>query len=504
MQNIKNLTVLFIVLWTITAQASSVRWLVKPKTYEKITYYCEDIFLCQKSGKYQLVDLQGKTLLPNPVDSITQFTEGYALVLEDTRDTPYTYKILGFLSEASHDYIPLKADYYMGVYSFFSDGYIAVNKEKQKNGYGYLDTRGNEVISFKYQSARPYIRGLASVKNSKGKALYINKQEKALIVHFSSGVLEDATSFNQEGKAVVCNKKNAAVIDTTGHVIQENYNKVVFTRKHDFAFNESGQDDDVSPCNKQPEFDNSISVEMFIPWQFTDAQPFANRCAIVAMQDHYGIITLTDEDVICAFSNDKDLRIDPETSIDSLSLSIEIPDYYDKIQLIIGQGDNQWDTIHWKKDNGNELRLLPLVGKKAKTYTLYYRIYGDDLLLKEGRLSKNIKRIEPINITVGQPISEKQKANPQGILKIKTMVTNHSKNTLTINVNFNIPFSPSSNNKCEKNKDSATLGPNESKDFFAELRVVDKETVKVTATATVNGKKVSKENQITLIPNDTE
>ena len=74
--------IFIMVLTVLPLHATTVKWLVKPGEYDAISYYSKDIFKCKKGKKIQLVDTTGKKLLPSEADSITDFHDGYALVLD--------------------------------------------------------------------------------------------------------------------------------------------------------------------------------------------------------------------------------------------------------------------------------------------------------------------------------------------------------------------------------------------------------------------------------------
>ena len=96
---------------TTWCHAAGLKWLARPQ-YDYITFYSEDILKCMKDGKVQLVDKDGRVLLPHLADSVTDFTEGNALVLEKIEADTIWYRIRGILGEEYHDYHETDGIYY--------------------------------------------------------------------------------------------------------------------------------------------------------------------------------------------------------------------------------------------------------------------------------------------------------------------------------------------------------------------------------------------------------
>ena len=117
-----------------TASASTVKWLIKPD-YDTISYFSENVFKCVKANKIQLIDLSGTPLLPFEADSITDYSEGYALILEKKANS---FIIRGSLKEKGLEFIEMQRDYHAMLYSHFSENLLSVADEYGQ--CGYLDT----------------------------------------------------------------------------------------------------------------------------------------------------------------------------------------------------------------------------------------------------------------------------------------------------------------------------------------------------------------------------
>lgn len=317
----------FLVLMCLSAfplHATTVKWLVKPE-YDAICYYSKDLFKCKKDGKCQLIDLTGKKILPSwaEADSITDFCNGYALFLDflyddhskKTEDGFLSMKIVGFMSEKGHVCKKINGDYRTTYYSFFSDEMLVVANADGEQGF--FNTNGELVIDCQYWRAFPFRQGWASVIQKKGNLFgqsqnesskYINKHNNPLTVNFNGGKLRDASSFNENSKAIVGYDKEGkmAVINDRGMVVASgiSFDRNLF-RLQDYAYNEK-DNDYVTPHNDTPDF----RKDFFVFWedglggyrtqkdtilypQFTHADRVAYDCAIVALNGKYGVITFT-------------------------------------------------------------------------------------------------------------------------------------------------------------------------------------------------------------------
>ena len=208
---------------TLTMSGQTVKWLMQPD-YDSICYYSKDIFKCSKDNKIQLIDLSGKPLLAMDADSVTDFAEGFALVLNKKGAD---FQLKGYLDEEHHDFIAVNGNFLTTYYSHFSEGLLAVADEKGRQGY--LDTRGHVSIPCNLKKARPFVQGWACVESMKEGTVFIDKEGSYMIVQFHLGKLSIATNFNEKGEALVGYTENGqndfAVINTSGKTIRNYTNR---------------------------------------------------------------------------------------------------------------------------------------------------------------------------------------------------------------------------------------------------------------------------------------
>jgi hypothetical protein len=520
------LTLILMALTAMPVGATTVKWLAQPE-YDAISYYSNDIFKCKKDGKYQLIDLDGKSLLPFMADSITDFCEGYALVLDFLDEKDHAKKtnnfismeIKGYLSEKDHRFIRVDGNFRTIFYSYFSEGLLAVADSKGK--LGYLDTNGNLFIRCHYKSARPFIKGWASVMpDSKKKEVtyYIDKYENPLRVQFHDGVLHQASSFNENGEALVSYENDFAVINTKGNFVKNFYvgdNNTNPIRRHDFAFDESGID--VAPSiNEKPNFTSEIFAikanklfgykmrsDTILKPQLSYAGKFADDCAIAARDGKFGILTLVDGSFSSNIDNTTISFTESETA--KANYSLTIPQGLDDSRLTV------------KFDNGNgKLKTLgmgeyhyytftPQVTGADKSCIIRAEVSMDGLILWEDKITLGVQTVKPVEVSsleVTYPRRTSERADSNDRLSVRSMITNADE-PVDATVSFTTSPLIGKNRIVSKTEFDASLDSGQKKTFSITFEVKEKEDVWVTVTIKDGEQELThKKAKVTLIPFD--
>lgn len=523
--------------------ATSVKWLAKPE-YDAISYYNKEIFKCNKNGKCQLIDLTGKKLLPVAADSITEFCNGYALVLDfmDEKDRNkktngfLSMRIKGFLTEKGYRFVEVDGDFRTIFYSYFSEGMLAVSNAKGK--LGYLDTDGRLRIKCHYQNARPFIKGWASVVDEKGTPKFIDKYENPLTIYYNNGILAWASSFNDNGEALVMSDKGeTVVINTKGQktpkpVAYTNLNDHV--REHDYAYQENYEEYD-SPHNDMPDFRKDIfpissangllgymiaNDTLLLP-QLSQANLFADDCAIVALIDKFGVITLVNG----AFSSSIDnTTMNPKGDMTSqIKYTLQVPENMDVDQLALtfdkGGGELRQMTLgigEFGRTSMNEYTYMfkPQMSKPDQSIVIRAEIRMDDLLLWQdtkviAASAHNPASSSTSDFEVVKPhTGGKKRADPNNELKVYSRVTNHTDQPVDVAIRFEFPALDGGNKVVSTKTDfNATIESDNYKVFSIIFEVRKRQTIKVTVTAIVtkeNGdsETFEKSQTITLRPFD--
>lgn len=469
-------------LLSLVAQAQTVKWCIHPE-YEEITCFSEDLFKCvDRSGKVQLIDRNGKALLHNvEADAVMNFEEGYAIVLKGN-------KIVGFIAEAQgHGFQPVASDYSITQYDFFSEGLLVVADSKGK--MGYMDTQGNLAIPCKYEQARPFKQGYASVEVGKKSVYYINPQGKTRNPEgFHGGNLTKGSSFNGSGEAVVANYQDYAVIGTNMQVRR----KIAYTpdfpvRSCDYAYSEGDEDGCVELGDFDEEEDNRIERYSEngafgyrwkngnegdkLPAQFSEALPFYDGRAIVSKNGKYGVLSLVEGKFSASWPDE--LRVYPDGKCSNLQFALEVPSLLesDQIDLEFDEGNGSY-----KKNNPLEYDFLPRFRDGAKECTLRAKVMYDELLLWEAAYDLGI---DYITIDVKNPAVTTEFADESDNQTVKTTITNTSNVEVVVEATLkvdgqSVPF-------------KGTLKPKQSKPLTKTVKVTETKNVSATVTVKVDG-----------------
>ena len=154
-----------------------------------------------KNDKYGFIDKAGNTVIETKYYSVNKFSEGLAkLKLELGKPSAYIDKtgklITDFIYEASSD---------------FSEGLACVSLDGRT--YGFINTKGEVAIPFKYNYADPFRDGVSQVKLN-GKWGMINRQGKLVI----PCIYDELTGF-QEGLARITVNGQKGFINKEGTVV---------------------------------------------------------------------------------------------------------------------------------------------------------------------------------------------------------------------------------------------------------------------------------------------
>lgn len=260
---------------------------------------------------YNDYSLEGLSAVTYKYDFIYPFKDGLAIVRKDDK--------IGFIDKQGHEIVPciyycysertalefhdglvlLRNSDYHPVYidkqgkeviSFdkkniicddFSEGLAVVSKNGK---FGYIDTKGNEVIPYKYDGGNGFSEGLAAVVKD-NKYGYIDRQGNVVIPItldvFGEYYLEwDRPRDFHEGLAIVKKGEKYGYIDTKGHEIIQCKYDICDDFSEGFA---------VVCKDKKSGYINKLGKEI-IPLKYSAAQPFSDGLALVMKEDKYSFI----------------------------------------------------------------------------------------------------------------------------------------------------------------------------------------------------------------------
>lgn len=497
----------FMAAFMMQVNAETVKWLVMPE-YNAISYFSETVFKCKKDGKCQLVGLDGEELLPYAVDSVTCYSEGYALALDKIGTR---YKVIGFFSEMGQKFSSMDKDYYTGDYPFFSEGLLPVS-ESSDGLYGYIDVNGRIVVPFKYRKARPFIQGWASVEPPKRlrQNIYIDKNGNTLTIHgFHNGEIVIGSSFNEAGRALVAHYGNEnAVIGTDGEMLGEYVRKgnKPPIRFYDFAFDENG-DDYVPVLQVVPSFDSHFSVfsenglygyvsgeKQIVPAQFTQAGLFANGRAIVEKNGKYGVLSLVKGEFSSTLKSDNNNAKNGKEPA-KYTYTLQIPsDISQQAEVRFDAGDGNLRPENFQK---GAYTFIPLVENGAREFTIRAQVLVDGLLLWNDEITEGTNNVQ---LTIEPPFCVTEFANDKDIVTVKTVVTNDSDSEVFVSAYFSAKFAEGSKNTtASKVYSTAKIPSGEQKEFSVDLKVIESEDVKVVVSVSANKNKYGHKSSVIAV-----
>lgn len=471
-------------LFSMVAQSQTVKWCIHPE-YDEITYFSEDLFKCVEwSGKIQLINWDGKAILHNvEADAVTDFEEGYAIVLKGN-------KILGFLEETrEHKFQSVNGEYLITQYPFFSEGLLAVADGKGK--MGYMDVHANLVIPCKYEQARPFKQGWASVEMAKKSVYYINQQGKTRNPEgFHGGKLTKGSNFNENGEAVVANYQDYAVIGTNMQVKRKiDYTSELPVRSCDYAYSANAKDCSEGKMSIN-NHDANHNFETFtknglygyrtilepedieIPAQFDKAQNFFDDRAIVKKGGKVGVLELLEGEFVPHWPAES-VRVYPDGNTNRLTFALETPNSFssDEIKLDFDDGSGNFN-----KNVSRNYTFQPRFIDNAEKCRLKGRVTYDGLLLWEG--SQDVK-INHITIDIKSPSVTTEFADENDNQTVKTTITNTSDVDVVLEATFKVdgqlvPF-------------KGTLKSKQSKTLTKSVKVTETKNVSATVSVKVDG-----------------
>lgn len=448
------------------------KWLIHPE-YDWIGYYSEEVFKCVKDGKVQLYDMEGHALLPTPADSVTDYSDGYALVLAKEKRG---YRITGTLSERDLVYCAIDKPYYTERFTYCSEGFISVADAKGKQGF--IDTKGYPIIRCQFREARPYRKGWASVSQKEGEAHYIDAYGNTLPIDVT---VTDATSFNEQGEALIGNYQRLLIINTSGEIV----------RKYTMP---SGQ---VEPPVRPYDY---VYDEDWMHFELThNRQPYPDsRYQWKSENGRWGIMVTHEGDFSATLTPDA-LTLVPGQAAPEMTYTLILPSGFEQAySLYFDNGDGEERLV---TPIGNRYTFTPTIGRNAKSVTIRSRLMSDGMLQWQDEKTVPLQ-VKETRIEVGQPYCTSQYADANDYQRVRAVVTNQSEFPVEVSTSIEAELSSGSGNKVvSKSAPGQTLEPGEKLECTLTFKVMDEERVRVVLSVMHEGKLWKRsESTITLRP----
>lgn len=448
------------------------KWLIHPE-YDWIGYYSEEVFKCVKDGKVQLYDMEGRALLPSSADSVTDYSDGYALVLAKEKRG---YRITGTLSEKDLVFCAIDKPYYTERFTYCSEGFLSVADAKGKQGY--IDAKGYPIIRCQFREARPYRKGWASVSLKEGEAHYIDPYGNTLPINVT---VTDATSFNEQGEALIGNYQKLLIINTSGEIVRK------YTmpsgqieppvRPYDYVYDEDWMHFELQH-NKQPYPDSRYQ------WKSENGR--------------WGVMVTHEGDFSATLTPDA-LTLVPGQAAPELTYTLILPSGFgEDYSLYFDNGDGVERLV---TPMGNRYTFTPTIGRNVKSVTIRSHLMSDGMLQWQDEKIVPLQ-VKETRIEVGQPYCTSQYADANDYQRVRAVVTNQSEFPVEVSTAIEAELSSGSENRVvSKSAPSRTLEPGEKLECTLTFKVMDEERVRVVLSVMHEGELWKRsESAITLRP----
>lgn len=440
-----------------TTQAQTAYWAV-PATYVRITPFSEVLYKATTYSEMVLVDGLGSTLSETKADSITNLTNGYALILTSSDGK---YRIKGIVDHYGK-VTPVTTELYAGYYAFFSEDKCPVYNKKGK--YGFMDTHGKLVVPCDYVTVHPFKEGLASVGKAKGgfkglmqkaanaissdvkidvgPSTYIDSKGVSISFQNEIGTPYVASSF-KNGQAFVRNKEGKSFfIDRLGKILTMDPNvNLVFDDYFALVDDEANAERTNLPFPLSYNSAYSLFTEkgvlgykksgkVVVPAQFDEASLIYLNNGVVKLKGKYGLIGLDDSSVSC----------EVEEKDDDLEAVVTLPKVWEnKIVNLVRISDGDRSTFVLTGSSSS--RTLNV--KVSNGQNVAYELESEGIIIWRSTdvktdAAENLSRNNNATARKGFSISVPSniKSNNKGVCNIVVRVTNNTGTAQDFNVSL--------------------------------------------------------------------
>lgn len=176
------------------------------------------IQIVKKSKRYAFKNSKGELITPFKYNKVEEFSDGLALVAILSKRNRYLVMLdrlrnnfvqdkYGFINTKGEEVIPLKYSYAES----FNEG-LAVVKLNSK--FGFINTKEEVVVPIKYNSTFGFKEGLAVVELNQKYGFFNTKGEEVIPIQydFAESFSEDLAAVEKDGKFGFINKEGKTVI----------------------------------------------------------------------------------------------------------------------------------------------------------------------------------------------------------------------------------------------------------------------------------------------------
>ena len=190
-------------------------------------WYEDNILKVEQNGKYGLIDLSGKEILPVEYNTITVIP-GIKNSIKIEKDQKYGL--------ATTEGTIILEPNYTDIQKFgetYKEGYITVNQDKK---YGVTDYMGKQILENKYEKVEPIYGKDQFVITETNKQKLINKTEELLIDSGFDTIKQITTNgiiFEKNNKYGVMNTKGEIIIENEYDMLKEAQEGILIAKKED-------------------------------------------------------------------------------------------------------------------------------------------------------------------------------------------------------------------------------------------------------------------------------
>ncbi len=442
---------LFLAPWQ-ELKAQTAEW-ATPTRYAALCNYQGNAYKYYRDGHVGLIDYSGQEITPAAYDSITDFTAGYGLALQQVGANYSVKAIIDFQSNQYRVH-PVSEQYFVTkYYAYFSEGKMPVCNAS--GVFGYMDTGGNLVIPMQFSVARPFFEGYASVKRTDNKqhVFYINGEGRILQIEPGNGAIIYGTTFSNGEAVVYTLGKKGYVINTEGktvrsyskdvNAVNQSINRRDYTlagMEHQSYFEPFKIELTANPI--EPFQENALwgyrkGSQVVLPPQFESADKFRNGFARVKVTGSYRFLHLVND----GFSGRLDMT---STEVHgskgaSVSYSLNVPAGYHSQNLMLevtGNGHQYNVSNKGQSARGYSFEFVPEPNAKEKSQTLDFVLRDGNLKLFVDKQTLNFKY--PVSLKLGEPFAVQEKAGEDDKFPLQVYIENASATAQHLTATFHV------------------------------------------------------------------
>lgn len=440
--------VLFLCMGLSETQAQP-KWLIKPGTYEQISFLSDNLLKVKEKGRVGVIDNQGNVLLPTEYDSIFPMYQGVAIATK--YKAPHWYVAGTVVNQNNRVYAyQFQATYsfWYEKYPFFSENYLVVVDTKTGRS-GFMDVRGKLLGgSTSLEAAAPFSEGLAWVKYN-NQLFYMDKNCQKHIPEFG-GVAYNARTNFKNGQAIIEDDFGNMYVTNRNFSSRSKFNGILET-DYLYCYDASRTAPLDFPVDKitynknapQPYKNNKLygyrtDKDLFIQPQFLNASKFVGDLAIVEQtKGKWGVVTASNGYSFgyCTASplQKKVYAQRGKDAVIRFSVNMDDSEVPIKAMLVHHLGGNDKEQLDWKSINDTECFASFTPSGEGENLFAVYFISDEGFLVSETLLAYDFQYAAPLDydINVGQASASSPHTVP-----VSVVISNP--NSVPIELDYNL------------------------------------------------------------------